>query len=361
MYGVPTYIGTMHDLSPDYMLDEWSRQILTTRNVRRFSRESSGQRPGGAMRIVKPSSASNSPRPSNHAARRRTILGEGMATQSKIRQQLIEEAVLSAAMGDYQQSQPSNVMYSEPTERPARPVSWHPSTQLHQPAFQLQIHQVPLSHHEVFPTQPQFSPDSAYSCQTSPLAFSPLPMSYLPEYSPEQMPLTTSMPWDLAAQTSNALSPVISQANCSMDMFPQIPEPLNQAPSLQPDTGVEWSTFPAPVSDSASPPTPDSFPPVQQSEPTFPSEEAIPYQPLEEEDEEGEILIGMGLYDKPDKDFADTGLDNYRSTTCHLLGTAAGKPLKLLEAWHPPPSDDEEDEDEDQEEEADKEPSSNYE
>jgi hypothetical protein len=93
-----------------------------------------------------------------------------------------------------------------------------------------------------------------------------------------------------------------------------------------------------------------------------PSEESIPYQSLEESEEEGEILVGMGLYDAPTKYDSDPQLDNYRSTTSQLLGTTyrgkepTGKGLKLEESWQPPEDDDDDDEDgegddDDQEEE----------
>lgn len=79
------------------------------------------------------------------------------------------------------------------------------------------------------------------------------------------------------------------------------------------------------------------------------SEDSIPYQPLDDSEEEGEILIGMGLYDAPDKADEDPELDNYRTSASHLLGTTyrRGQGLKLEEAWEPPATDDEEDEEDD--------------
>ena len=100
------------------------------------------------------------------------------------------------------------------------------------------------------------------------------------------------------------------------------------------------------VNHCMAPPTPDDIQPVQQPQPLVPAEDSIPYQPLEEpEEEEGEILIGMGLYDAPDKTDTDPELDNYRTSASHLLGTTyrRGQGLKLEEAWEPPASDDEDD------------------
>ncbi|KAK7749422.1 hypothetical protein SLS62_008166 [Diatrype stigma] len=103
------------------------------------------------------------------------------------------------------------------------------------------------------------------------------------------------------------------------------------------------------------PPTPDDIQHAQQPQPMVSSEESIPYQPLEDSEEEGEILIGMGLYDAPDKADEDPELDNYRTSASHLLGTTyrRGQGLKLEEAWEPPATDDEEDDEEDDSDDAD--------
>jgi hypothetical protein len=83
-------------------------------------------------------------------------------------------------------------------------------------------------------------------------------------------------------------------------------------------------------------------------EPKLQSEESIPYQPLEcgNEEENGEILYGMGLYDTPEKQ-VDAQLDYHRSAISSLLGSTftypeqTGKGLKLEDAWEPPASEDE--------------------
>jgi hypothetical protein len=73
----------------------------------------------------------------------------------------------------------------------------------------------------------------------------------------------------------------------------------------------------------------------------------VTYMPLEEPEEEGEILVGMGLYDTPDKSETDPELDNYRTSTSHLLGTTyrQGIGLTLEKAWAPPVKDDDDEED----------------
>ncbi len=69
-------------------------------------------------------------------------------------------------------------------------------------------------------------------------------------------------------------------------------------------------------------------------------------------------MIGMGLYDTPEKYSEDPQLDNYRTTVSSLLGStfrpreSTGKGLTLEQAWEPPKSDDEDDEDADSAEES---------
>jgi len=127
---------------------------------------------------------------------------------------------------------------------------------------------------------------------------------------------------------------------------------------------LDWDAFAAQGFDRyAAPPTPEDFvvhhQPLQKIETTAPpkvahEEETIPYEPLDDDESDGEILYGMGLYDTPERDSA---VDFHRSTVFSLLGSSAtqpektGKGLKLEDAWEPPASDDE-DEDEDEEEDA---------
>lgn len=93
------------------------------------------------------------------------------------------------------------------------------------------------------------------------------------------------------------------------------------------------------------PPTPEDPPKAQQPEPVVVKQEPLPYSPPEvkdevEEEDEGDILIGLGLYDPPEK--------------LGLLGASfepTGKGLKLEDAWEPPVTDDDEDDDDDDDEE----------
>jgi len=116
----------------------------------------------------------------------------------------------------------------------------------------------------------------------------------------------------------------------------------------------DWNNFAAHGFDNATaPPTPEDFLPIQHPNPSFEAEESIPYHPLESPDPAGEQLIGMGLYDTPEKSaLSDPQLDSYRAAMMtQMLGSAyrkyesTGKGLKLEETWNPPPSDDEGDDD----------------
>lgn len=134
--------------------------------------------------------------------------------------------------------------------------------------------------------------------------------------------------------------------------------PVITAPAETTDSnGWDWNTFIMHGIGSTTPPTPETLPQTQLSQPAV--SEDPHYQALEDAaEEDGEILVGMGLYDTPEKYNEDPQLNNYRSTVSSLLGSSfgahepQGKGLKLEETWEPPKSD-EEDEDEDDEEEED--------
>lgn len=129
------------------------------------------------------------------------------------------------------------------------------------------------------------------------------------------------------------------------------PDTTESFPAYANQSSMEWEAFAANgFNTCTAPPTPDNYQQeIIQPEAAMPTEEAIPYQPLDEpEEEEGEILVGMGLYDAPEKSETDPGLDHYRTTTSDLLGSTyrKGAGLKLEEAWEPP-KDDESSNDED--------------
>lgn len=136
-----------------------------------------------------------------------------------------------------------------------------------------------------------------------------------------------------------------------MEPFPLFGSDSQACAQATPNT--EWQNYIMQGMNATTPPTPDS---VLQPESTLPAipQESPAFQTLDEPEDDGEVLVGMGLYDAPEKLHEDPQLDNYRSTVCSLLGSRfrpsepQGKGLKLEETWAPPPkSDDGEDDDED--------------
>jgi len=121
----------------------------------------------------------------------------------------------------------------------------------------------------------------------------------------------------------------------------------------------DWNNLAASgFENSTAPPTPENFLPMQRSNPPCAVEDSIPFHPLDDT-EEGEVLVGMGLYDAPEKSLPDLQLDQYRSVMSQYLGScprnteATGKGLKLEETWEPPANEDDGDEDDDQDGEDD--------
>ncbi|GKT49254.1 uncharacterized protein ColSpa_09435 [Colletotrichum spaethianum] len=319
----------------DALFDDLSRQMAISQASRRLSRGSSGQRNGNAMRVAKPTSANNSPRSSSAMqARRRTVVNDG--NLARRRQQPMDQVILPE--------------YGTQS-RPSRPLSWHPST------FQHQQQKMPVAQHMAsYPFPPaasaydidsyhiyqQFPPTpAAYSCNTSPVAsFSPLSLPFGTYDSSAYLPVEG---WNVPQQEPPAY--VSSETTGYAEPFPALPTTL---PDLTPSsTSTHWQSYSMDGFPSTSPPTPETLPQAQQPQPIVPNEDTIPYQPLDEPEEEGEILVGMGLYDAPDKYDQDPQLDASRSAMSSLLGApyrpqeGTGKGLKLEESWQPPESDDE--------------------
>lgn len=237
-----------------------------------------------------------------------------------------------------------NTESNQPAKRNVRPVSWHPSSYgQNLPSQPQQQCYLPMANpyadqQDIYASFPQISPMlPAYSCNTSPSSsFSPLslPMSHVD---------TLEYP---KAEKGFFQQPTSMYPTSTPNAF--IPEAY---PTENVSNGWDWNSFIMHGFNTTTPPTPETFPQTQLVQPAM-SEEALPYEALEEPEEEGEILVGMGLYDTPDKYEEDPQLNNYRSTLSSLLGSRfgtqepSGKGLKLEETWEPPKSDDEEDEEE---------------
>lgn len=329
----------------DALLEDFSRQMGVSPS-RRQSRGSNGALSGNSMKVVKPSSASNSPRNSLMQQRRRTMMNDPVFIQRAT--QMLEQPYLPTPGPDVY----GNAYYEPVNKRAARPVSWHPSTQ----QFPQQAQQMPAvsqatqypfpSYYDIdFYNPPtQFPPTpTAYSAYSSPVSnLSPLTLPYSGYELPQQQAYS-SPSWDVSAapmaSTVPAMNSVSAPAYDTTCDFTAAAAPSHVA-SYQSQSPDDWSCYGA--QNMATPPTPEDPPRMQQPEPVLQTEESIPYQALEEneEEEEGDILIGLGLYDPPEKlPYQGEG---------GLLGASfepMGKGLKLEDAWEPPASDDEDDED----------------
>ncbi|KAK6075931.1 hypothetical protein SCUP515_05752 [Seiridium cupressi] len=339
--GMPDHATQVYSSVP--VFDDFSRQQPLAESARRISRGSSnGYRPATSMRVAKPSSASNSPQAM--AQRRRTLMNDG--NLARRRQYALDQAILNHQI---QNAVPTYDAYPEPVKRTTRPMSWHPSSQIQQPALHIQqmpqfdISQymlpttTPYSEADLYSGYQPFPPTPAvYSGQTSPAsAFSPLSLPFAASSQPpvqHGMALDSSCSWN----TPSYISAAPLDTSGSPDATEPFPTYLGQA-------SLDWEAFAANgFNICTAPPTPDNYQQVVPAEPSVPAEECIPYQALDEPEEEGEILVGMGLYDAPDKSETDPELDHYRTTTSHLLGSTyrKGAGLKLEEAWEPPKDDD---------------------
>lgn len=248
-----------------------------------------------------------------------------------------------------------------------RPVSWHASSHLAPQSSYLSSMGYPLPKTEfngAYDNQELKSTPAVYSGYASPTAtFSPLSQPFT-DYRQQAFQYTDDSFFPNTFDTFNN-----SYASYQPPETTQQAETHSYSTSSNMDPSMyshfDWDNFAANGFDSATaPPTPENFLPIQQQpDPSFEVEEAIPYHSLEDS-EPGEVLVGMGLYDAPEKSpDCDPQLDNYRALMMsQLLGTpyrkqeaptATGKGLKLEETWNPPPSDDGEDDDEDGDNEGD--------
>lgn len=308
---------------------------------RRQSRGSNGALSGNAMRIVKPSSANNSPRNSLAQQRRRTMMNDPVFVQRA--QQMLEQPCLPTPGPEAFAN-----TYYEPVKRAARPVSWHPSTQLlqnqHLSSTATQHTQFPFPScydFESFPQTAQLPPTpAAYSAYSSPVStFSPLTLPYSAYELPQQS--YTSPIWSISdtQATVNTMPSEHQAPSTTFDAdstYAPVPVPNYVEPTYSP---ASWVNVPAMTykQNMTAPPTPEDVQKIQQVDPVVVKEEPYVASEVLEEEEEGDILIGLGLYDPPEK------------PSCHEEGglfsaifEPKGKGLKLEDAWEPPASDDEE-------------------
>lgn len=337
------------------LLDKLTHQLAAVRHQNRqgSTRGTSTQHHGGAMRVVKPRSAHNSPGSSGPQGTRRAVRNDSQYRSSTY--QPFDESMFPASQDLKRDARQSD-----------RPFSWHPPSQfVLQPESQLLLPpqaQYPMSTSQYPPysyaeadylmSNRQLPPTPAvYSGYTSPTAaFSPLSLPTT-GFEPQTLQYFPQASW----ATMPELSPPAPAPAPMVDGLDRrstgtgSDEYIEAAPSSAADA---WNTFVSRGFPSGTaPPTPEDFARAPQVEPRLQSDESIPYQPLEEDDddENGEILYGMGLYDTPEKP-VDAHIQYHRSAISSLLGSSfacpepTGKGLKLEDAWEPPASDGEESE-----------------
>lgn len=242
-----------------------------------------------------------------------------------------------------------------------RPLSWHPSAYStydvpFQPVFNPDMTDYGMfyNNNQDLPNTPALqstygSPSVAFSPESQPWT------NYDQEYplydtnSLMQQTLNSSIPdyTNVYTQYQLQLAAQTQQTSYNDCMNPSI------------YSHFDWNNFAANgFEDGTAPPTPENFLPIQHPEPPCAIETTIPYHSLDDQEDEGEILVGMGLYDTPDKpSLPDVQLEQYRTAMMsQYLGSAhraaaesTGKGLKLEETWNPPASEDGEDEDQDAE------------
>lgn len=350
---MPSFIGaTLAGVAPtqythDALFEDISRQMSTFAS-RRYSRGSAGAftgSVGNAMRVSKPASANNSPRNNLMHQRRRTMMNDPLYVQRA--QQMLEQPQLPTPGADMY----GNHCY-EPVKRSTRPISWHPTSQITQaqatPAFQPQMSQYPFPSYcdyDFYTTQTAQVPPTpaAFSAYSSPgSAFSPL---QLPSYNTYELPNTYASPcWDV---TAGPLAPAVT-STIHAQQTPDFVNAALETPAIMPEyaepsfSPASWANLPpANYSQSVTaPPTPEDPPKAQQPAPVVVKQEPLGFTPPEEQDvveDDGDILVGLGLYDPPER--------------LGLLGASfqpTGKGLKLEDAWEPPATDDDEDDDDDE-------------
>lgn len=239
------------------------------------------------------------------------------------------------------------------TKRAARPVSWHPSS--HLPARNYAYSQQGSQY-----TYPTYSGVGLLNTQ----AFPPTPSAFSGYASPSSVFSPPSLPYSAFEGnsyfstnwhgTTSSTSPTSPSPDFSGLPAPCLPLTAQTSPAIE--ALPDWDSFNANGFSRAvsTPPTPEDnlfAESMAHKLPSHAQETAV-----EEDEDDGEILIGMGLYDPPDKFDTDPTLETYRSSVAGLLGAAykypepTGKGLKLEDAWEPPETEDEEEGDGDNDE-----------
>lgn len=333
-----------HYSTVDSLLDDVSQQMVQMSNLsRRSSRASIGQRPASSMphpmRITKPSSANNSPQRPLAAARRRSVMNDGLNYRRPI-----------------QQSEVSNGCNEgfQNTARSSRPLSWHPSSQL---ASQTNTYgTLPYLATTVDTGCLPYSP-SVYSGYNSPaLSLSPYSDGYSNPYQSANM----SAGFYQTSFENPTPSCVPTPTYPTSFAQPQYPNQMCVSRGDSFDSSIyshfDWNNYSHNNFNTATtPPTPEALLPIQTLHHAVPVQQGpLSCHPFEEVEDDGEVLVALGLYDAPEKSPVSDGyLNNFQRTVAsHLFESvprkeSMGKGLKLEETWNPPANGDENDGEED--------------
>ncbi|KFY85094.1 hypothetical protein V500_08716 [Pseudogymnoascus sp. VKM F-4518 (FW-2643)] len=333
------------------LLEDVSRQMASSNLSRRHSKGSNGSRIGGSMRISKANSTNNSPRNSTTLNRRRTVMGDSYRRQpSAVNQGM-------SASGEPSQAYLTPLQAVSQT----RPLSWHPSAYStydvpFHPVFNPSMpdYSMPYSNNQDLPLTPALqsnygSPSAAFSPESQPWT------NYDQEY-----PLYDTTSLMHASFNNTGMEDYNVYAPYQLQLAAQTQQTsYNDCMNPSIYSHFDWNNFAATgFEDGTAPPTPENFLPIQHPEPPCAIETTIPYHSLDDQEDEGEILVGMGLYDTPDKpSLPDVQLEQYRTamisqylgSTHRATESSTGKGLKLEETWNPPASEDGDDEDQDAE------------
>ena len=283
-----------------------------------------------ASRVSKPSSASNSPQ---HFQRKRAITSQSIPRRRP---------------GLYQQCLqiPQQSVGEESTEHQAsaRPFSWHPSSAAAQ--------QCRPQSHFVASTRNSFNnyPSAATSGIPTPVTHPDLGLHLIsrPWYDTDDASslYRQSSDYDVCASTDLVIDTSVQDSYFTQP-YPQyssLTQPSSEgyavfSPIQYPASA--WTSTLSTFSTNTAPATPDFVPLQALSREDRPS-------PLPRKD--SNELIGMGLYDGPDRH--SWSLDSIMDGTTSLLTErplSMGKGLKLEETWEPPEEDDSDSEEQDEE------------
>ncbi|KAI9768177.1 MAG: hypothetical protein M1840_005007 [Geoglossum simile] len=344
----------------DSIADDVSRQLALSKMVRRQFRDSCspsasyGQRNGTVSRIMKPTSAGNSP--SRVDRRRTTFLESTSRTRSTLYNHFENMFNLTNSR-------------DRCLQEPPRPASWQPTSQQGYWAPPHQIHDNPLNEISMdyrFPIEsfdltyleePGASSLLPYSNPVSPLAPMPPTEDHFQLYGQQMYGLadTCYTQQDEVVHSDAQYPPQVLSGPLPVQATHILADgPFDQSLPLD-DSQQDWSQFvygSGAFFPSTPPQSHNSFPP-QSPLPSAQLKADSSLQPSLELHGGSKELVGMGLYDAPDSSTPALEPDDYRnsiiSTLSYLDQDCPGKGLKLEETWKPAESDDEDEGDDDEE------------